>query len=145
MSDTKPQMHYFVSNRTMTVSSTLGAAIAFKKGEATHVPKFMHTLVMEKGILPCDKDGKPVDVDSAPDTSEPKLMIAPEDAESRNAAIEKVIREMVVRNSPADFTAGSTPSSSAVSLTLGWRVDQKEVRAVWVKIRPDILNPGGKE
>lgn len=141
----QPQLHYFISNRTINVGSNQGASIAFEKGKPTHVPRFMHGIVMEKGILPCDKDGKPLDAESAPTADEKPVLTAPEDAEGRNDAIEKVCREMVKRNTPADFTAGGTPNATAVSFALGWKVDQKEVRAVWVKIRPEMLNPGGQK
>lgn len=149
MSPAQPQMHYFVTNRNITVATTAGAAIAFEKGKPTHVPKFMHESVQEKGALPCDKDGKVTEASDAPE--EPTaaagsgLLLAPEDAESRNEAIEKTIRAIVERNAAPDFTAGGMPSAGAVSLALGWRVDQKEVRPIWVKIRPELLTAGKAE
>lgn len=138
-----PVQHYFVSNRKIVVTSTQGAAIGFEKGVPTHVPKFMHAAVLEKGILPCDDKGKVLDAEAAPEVApEVKVLLAPEDAEERNAAIERAVREIFKRNSPADFTAGGTPSEKAVSLSLGWKVDQKEVRAVWVKVRPTLMGTG---
>jgi hypothetical protein len=124
----------------MTITSTRGASVFLKKGVPTHVVRHMHAAVLEKGALPCDELGKTLDAEGAPEVEEgPKVMIAPEDAEARAEAIEKVSREFVKRNSSKDFTAGGTPSASAVSLALGWKVDQKEVRTVWMKIRPELL------
>lgn len=140
-----PQQHYFVANRNVTVTSTAGASIAFEKGKPTHVPRFMHGAVLEKGALPCDDKGRVLDAETAPvpEEVEKKVLLAPEDPEDRQDAITKAVREIAARNVSADFTAGGTPSAQAVSLALGWKVDQKEVRQAWVKARPELLN-GGK-
>jgi hypothetical protein len=135
----------FVSNRNVTIASTLGAAIFFEKGIPTHVPRSMHGLVMEKGVLPCDKDGKALDVEKVVEEieQETKVKSAPEDADERQDAITKVLRGIVASNKSSDFTAAGTPSAQAVSLSLGWKVDQKEVRLAWVKARPVLI--GDKE
>lgn len=142
-----PQQHLFVSNRSQTVRTTLGHSVTFVKGKATHVPKALHHLMVEKGILPCDDAGKPIPekgeeaVEAAAAADAPKL--APDTAEERNEAIERAIRAIVERNSPKDFNAGGMPSPEAVGSAVGWKTDTKEVRSVWVRVRPELL-AGGK-
>lgn len=136
MSKEAPKQYLFVSNRTIVVRSTSGASIGFERGKPTHVPRHMHQIVMEKGILPCDKDGKPIDLDAAPAVVEDKkVMVAPEDPIDRQKAIVRAIEVIRGRNDSRDFTSGGTPNEASVSRELGWRVDQKEVRQAWVKHR----------
>jgi hypothetical protein len=131
-----PKLYLFVSPRTVVVRSTSGASIGFEKGRPTHVPRHMHSIVMEKGILPCDKDGKAIDPDEAPPVdAEVKILVAPEDPADRQAAIIKAIQAVLGRNDAHDFTAGGTPHEKAVSTVLGWRVDQKEVKTAFQKYR----------
>jgi hypothetical protein len=131
-----PKQHLFVSNRTIVVRSTTGGAIGFEKGRPTHVPRHMQAACMEKGIMPCDKDGNAVDPDQAPEvTAEVKILIAPEDPADRQKAITKAIEGVLGRNDSHDFTSGGTPHEKAVSAALGWRVDQKEVKLAFQKLR----------
>jgi hypothetical protein len=147
MAEQQPQMNFFVSRRNITVRSTQGAAISFEKGVPTHVPRHLQSVVAEKGILPCDAKGVELDIDAVAAAVQPDEKPAPsgpETAEERQDAIKGAIKGIVKRNASADFGAGGTPRADAVTLALGWRVDQKEVRQAWVAMRPDLLNPGGK-
>jgi hypothetical protein len=139
-----PQLFYFVSNRDFVLGGSLGHRIAFEKGQPTHVPKIMHAMALEKGILPCTKEGKPLDTPQIYSPEEAKVVLAPEDADERSEAIVKAMKAIVKRNNAKDFTSGSTPSASAVSLAVGWKVDPKEARQVWDKHRHDILETSGK-
>lgn len=108
--------YLFVSNRDITVASTQGYAIEFKKGEPTHVPRSMHNEVMEKGVIPCDDAGALRAAEPAPVA---KVLLAPEDADERAEAIRAVMAQIVERNNSHDFSAGGVPSSSSVSAALG--------------------------
>lgn len=137
----QPKMQMFVSHRDIVVrSSKCGQAIRFIAGVGTQVPRIMHDEVLEKGILPVDAAGKTVDpVQVATLVPEkPKLITAPEDAMDREDAIKGVLKALVDDNSPKNFTGAGCPTAKAVSLALGWSVDQKDVRTVWEKHRVEL-------
>lgn len=124
----------FISNRDTVVRSLHGHAIEFKKGVPTPVPRIMHSEVLEKGILP--EEGP----DQANAVEEPKAPnLAPDDAMVRYDAILGVIKQIVTRNNPSDFSGGGHPSASAVSASVGWKTDQKEVSDVWKKNREALI------
>ncbi len=135
--------YFFISHRNVNIGSTLGYSIQFEKGKPTHVPKAMHAIVLERGCLPCDKDGNVQEsvastiAESA--EAKPARPVEPENAESRNEAIEAAMRAIVARNSPKDFTAGGMPSPAAVSSALGWQADAKDIRPLWNKIKPGLV------
>lgn len=136
-----PKQHYFVSRRDFMLCSKEGACITFEKGKPTHVPKALHSEVMEKGIMPCDEKGQELDLEKAiaAAPAEIKVMVAPEDAADRAAAILEVLKQLVARNKSIDFGASNQPKAEAVRLALGWPVDQKEVRKVWEDNRRLLL------
>lgn len=136
-----PQQHYFVSNKDMFLASTLGHSLTFKKGKATHVPKALHSLAMEKGLLPCDKSGKELDLAGARDVvqQEPEQLVEPTDAEDRAEAILDVLKKIVARNNTRDFGGNNRPTVSAVTLALGWQTDAKEINKVWDANRETLL------
>lgn len=126
----------FVSNRNLNVTSTFGHSIDFKKGEPTYVPPIMRKTCIEKGILPVEEEGGAEAATELLEASEKvKLNIPPEDADERKGMIELACRDIAKRNHARDFTGGGTPSAVAVTATLGWKVDQKEVKDVWVELR----------
>lgn len=135
------QLHHFVARRDMMLRTTLGHCITFVKGEPTHVPKALHSLALEKGLMPCDPKGKELDLEAvaAAVPQEVKLLVAPETAEDRSVAILKVLKAMIERNASTDFGAGGMPKPEAVKLALGWHVDAKEVRKVWSDNRQLLL------
>lgn len=135
------QLHLFVSRRDTMLRSTLGHCITFVKGEPTHVPKALHPLALEKGMLPCDAKGRELDLEAvaAAVPQEVKLLVAPETAEDRAEAILKILKAMIERNVSSDFGAGGMPKPEAVKFALGWHVDTKEVRKVWTDNRELLL------
>lgn len=136
-----PQQYLFVSNREINVGSLSGRSILFEKGVPTHVPREMHAEVMEKGILPCDKDGKTLDSEAAPVPEEkgPLLRFPPEDAVEREEAVKAAVQALMARNSPKDFSAGGVPTSAAVSAALGYSVAAADIRPVWDKAKVEHL------
>lgn len=131
----------FVSNRDIVVRSVkTGHSIEFKKGVATQVPPQMHSEVMEKGILPVEADGTPVDPAKNEASKAPSdISMPPVDAYERDGKILEVIRAIVKRNNSGDFVGGGHPAAHAITASLGWRVDQKEVKKVWEANREELL------
>ena len=131
---------YFVSNRDFVLRSTHGHSIRFQKGVPQHVPHLMHSEALERGALPCDEKGQPVDevVEVKRDPNDIKPAMAPDDQMQIDEAIETAIKLIVERNKPTDF-AGPTPSAAAVSALVGFPVGQKDVRKVWEKVRAGLL------
>lgn len=137
-----PTLYYFISMREKVVTSTTGRSILFEPKTPTHVPREMHREVMEKGIMPCDKDGNILDSVEAVEglgEQEAKVLLPPEDPDERSDKIVGAMKALVKRNSPHDFSAGGVPSAQAITAALGWRVDTKEVRALWAKLKPELL------
>lgn len=129
----------FISSRDVIVrSKNTGMSILFKKGVATKVPEAMYEEVLEKGVVPVEGEA-PVDPAKLVDAGKPKIVLPPEDGLVRAKQILAVLKELVKRNNATEFTAGGTPSATAVTAALGWKVDQKEVRQVWEKNRAKIL------
>lgn len=140
MTEKKAPLYMFVSARTQTVGGLTGMRLAFEAGVAIHVPKPMHAVVMEKGIMPCDAEGKILE---HPQAIEPedgdKIRVAPGSAEEREEKILEVFKALIKANDPTSFTGGGVPNATAVTMALGWKTDPKEVRQVWVKHKPDLM------
>lgn len=136
-------MHLFVSNRSFTLRSTLGHSVTFERGKPTHVPKALHPLAVERGLLPCDEKGTPLPEKSEEIVQESeaksRVLLAPDDPAEREDRIVAVFKALVAENKSSNFAGGGTPSAEAVSGALGWKTDQKEVRKVWEKTRAQIL------
>lgn len=132
----------FVSSRDIVVrSKNTGHSIEFLTGIPMYVPRSMRSEVLEKGILPVEDDGSPVDPNKTEVVAgEVVKALAPTDAETRNEKILEAMTVIVRRNIASEFTAGQTPSDVAVSAACGWRVDRKEVRQMWEKHRQELMN-----
>lgn len=136
----------FVSQRNITIGGPTGHRITFVKGEPTHVPPAMHESVLNRGCVPCDEKGKPVEGGASlsdPDQPHPAAP-PPLTAEQRAEKIKVAFDEIVARNDPRDFS-GSTPAHQAVAQIVGFRTDAKEVRQVWSKVRIKYLNKEAAE
>lgn len=128
----------FVSPRNIVVTSLLGHSIEFKKGVPNaDVPKALYEEVMEKGILPCDDKGNVLDSDTpemeaiAPEPI--KIVLRPKDKVEIDEKVLEVMKILVENNDASDFTAAGMPSARVISRHLGWAVDTKDVRALWLK------------
>jgi hypothetical protein len=138
MAKAAPKQFLFVSNRDQVIGSTSGHSIRFEKGKPTHVPRVMHEEVLNKGCVQCDGDAAPLPVDETDALPEkPKVLLAPDDADERAEAIKAVMEQVRDRNSSADFTAGGVPSAAALTAALGWKVDAKEIRPLWNRMKSD--------
>lgn len=127
----------FVSNRDVQINSVLGHSILFKKGVATYVPPIIRKECIEKGVLPVEGVEEATAVLEEAEAG-PKIVLSPEDPDERKDAIEKAAREIAKRNNSRDFTAGGVPSAQSISAALGFKVDQTEVKEVWVVLKPKL-------
>jgi hypothetical protein len=139
-----PPQYYFLSRRTFMLRTKEGQCLSFEAGKPTHVPKLLHSLAMEKGLVPCDAAGKELDLVTASEanaasTEEFRPAQAPENADERNAAILRVVKAIVARNDSKDFGGNARPRAEAVSFALGWRVDPKDLNRLWDQHRAEIL------
>lgn len=115
----------FVMHRNRTVTSTSGHAIAFVKGELTHVPPSMHDEVMAAGGVPEYELEEP-EVDA-------NVVLAPVEPTERKAALFVVFEKVALRAHRNDFTAGGTPHLKVLVKELGWPLETAERDAAWVE------------
>lgn len=132
----------YISNRDVVVrSKKTGHAIEFKKGVPTAVPKSMVEEVLEKGILPASNEAvEPGKTELV--AEKPKIVLPPDDGDVREEQVLAVIKAIVKRNDPKDFTGGGAPSAGAVTAVLGWRADRKDVQKVWEKHKAELVGRG---
>ena len=111
-------------NRDYVLTTIKGHAIAFKKGEPTHVPASCYQDAIAIGAQPADGS----DPNVLEDKKDSK---APADPAERSLLILAAIEKIVAGNERKDFTAAGSPTVKAVERELGFDVDAREVAAVW--------------
>lgn len=131
----------FVSNRDVIVRSVkYGRSYEFKKGiPRDDVIPGMHQDLLNHGILPADGAGKVEQREVV--VEEPnrvKVVLPPEDGDERNKQILDAMRAIVKRNDSADFSGGGMPRAASVTQITGWRVDTKDVTALWKANRAEF-------
>lgn len=107
----------FISNRDITISSTTGHSIEFKKGEPTNAPAIMYAELLTQGIVPTEP------VEEAPVE---EGTVAPQDPAQLKAAVFAAFEKIALKNDRNDFTAAGAPHLSTMSKVLGWNVNAKE-------------------
>lgn len=115
----------FVLHRNLTVPSTMGHTIEFKKGEPTHVPKEMWKDVQAVGAVPEDE----LDND---EVKPPVIVIDPED---RKAMIFAAMKQIVEKGEREAFTGNGSPHAKVISEIAGFAIDAKERDAMWIEFR----------
>lgn len=115
----------FVMHRNMTVASTMGHTIEFKKGEPTHVPRELWKDVQAVGAVPADEM----------EEEEIKLPEVALDPEDRKAMIFAAMTQIVEKGERESFTGNGSPHAKVVSEIVGFTVDAKERDAVWIEFR----------
>lgn len=116
-----------VLNRDYTLNTKLGHSVFFKKGEPTVVSKLVYAEAIAIGALPVDGADPNVIADSVPSKE-------PVDPAERAPQIKAAIELLVERNARNDFTASGAPTAVAVSEAVGYKVQAKEIAAVWQAI-----------
>lgn len=113
-----------VLNRTYTLVSKYGHAVKFEKDVPTRIPPVMLAEAAAIGAIPADG--------SNPDILEEEVKkTTPLTNEQRAEKIMEAIKAIVAKNDVNEFTGGGLPHHKTVSVLTGFKVDSKEVRAVW--------------
>jgi hypothetical protein len=113
-----------VLNRTYVLSTLKGHSVGFIKGVPTHVPPSVFAEAIAIGATPVDGSDPNILEDEAKDH-------APADPADRNPLILAAIEKLVDRNERDDFTAAGSPTVSAVSAAVGFKVQAREIANVW--------------
>jgi hypothetical protein len=120
----------FKLHKTFTLVGTTGHAIAFTKGELTHVPKEMHADALAIGAVPEHELQEDV-VRHAPVLS----------ADERKELIFAAYTTLVEKNAREAFTGNGSPHIKAVAEITGFAVDAKERDATWTEFRQLTSDP----
>lgn len=122
------QQGMYVSNRDVTVSTTTGHVIQFKKNVPIYVPEPVRQILPGYGILPIEGEievgGEKVEVKPPPPTGL-----------RRDEQIYQAIKQLIGSNNPDDFTAGGIPSKKAIEKITGFEVNVAERNAAWKRSR----------
>lgn len=115
----------FVLHRNLTVTSTMGHSIEFKKGQPTSVPREAFKDVQAVGAVPADE------------LDEPELPKADEvlDPEDRKAMIFAAIEQVVTKGDREAFTGSGSPHAKVISEIAGFTVGAEERDAMWLAFR----------
>lgn len=120
----KKALPKLVLSRNYVLTTTKGHSIEFVKGVPVQVPPIVYADAIAIGAVP--EDG------SDPDILEEKARpTAPADPAERTPLIMKAIEALVERNEREDFTAAGSPTVDALSKQVGFKVQSKEIAAVW--------------
>lgn len=103
----------FTLNRNLTLASTTGHCVEFKKDVATFVPTAMWAEVKKIGAVPEDE---------LPEEAVDK---SPTDQGVRDKAIREAIMAITLKNDRDDFQGGR-PGLRALQAITGWSVSAKE-------------------
>lgn len=116
----------YTMHRDLTVVSKFGRAIAFKKGELTHVPDMCAAEVQAQGGVP----------EHVLDEPEASVLKEPQGTK-RAAVLASAIKDMVLGGKREDFTASGAPQVAGLSQRVGFTVDTKERDAAWAAAQND--------
>lgn len=107
------------ANRDVTLRSTKGPVIRFKKNEPKNVPKSIEDEAMRIGIIPVE----PEDVGKEEVSQGPAK---PETAQERHEVIRDAVDAMIEANDRNEFNASGLPKTNSLSTRVGFKVDASE-------------------
>lgn len=116
-----------ILNRDHTLNTKFGHSILFKKGVPTLVSKLVYAEAIAIGAVP--EDGSDPNV-----LPEKAISKEPADPAERAPQIRAAIELLIDRNTRGDFTASGAPTAAAVTEVAGYKVQSKEIAAVWQAI-----------
>ena len=131
MADLKPVLMKI--NRDITIASTLGHMLTFKKDVPMPVPPIMVRTCAERGAERVD--GADVFNEPAEDA-----YVQATDPGQRLEDIREAIARIVTINDTGDFTAAGVPNVAAVGREVGYRVDRTEVVKAWRQRSEDLAD-----
>ena len=112
-----------VMNRTVTLASTLGHIVNFKKDEEIFVPAILAREAASMGAVAVDGS----DMHAEPVSEKPTQPVSPSE---RLDVVRRVVEEIIEDNLREDFTASGNPKVTIVSERAGFKVDGTEVKTV---------------
>lgn len=122
----------FVLLRDRTVSTVLGHAIEFKKGEPTYVPPEAYADVIAVGAVPEEE---------LPEPAAGKASNEPNDPAERRAAVYEAFEAIILRNNREDFAASGSPNAKVLNDALGWPLSAKERASFWAQFKAEKGDP----
>jgi hypothetical protein len=118
----------FTLNRDYVLVTPEGPSYGFKKGVPLHVPAKYAAKVLEIGGEPVEEDAE-----AARDAAE-KAQVAVDATADQKAKLLDIVRNIIERNDPADFTAGGRPKQQKVSIVAGFDVSKQQIDAAWASL-----------
>ena len=130
--------------RNYRLATIKGHSVVFTADKPTWVP----SVIVAEAIAIGAEIADATEVDITPPES-PAPNTGPVDAAAREADILAAINTLVRRNDREDFTSGGLPKIYSISGLTSYRVDKKELEAVWLKraemIVEGLLGPDGEK
>ena len=114
----------YIAPRNITVASTCGRSVEFKKGVPTFAPPLMHDELTAFGIVPEEAMPEPEDIGGVKEPTDPT---------EREAALFAAFKRAALRAKREEFTASGVPHLAVLAMELGWAVPAKERDAQWIK------------
>ena len=123
-------MTQVIANRNITLRSTSGHTIFFRKNQPKNVPNILVEECVHRGILPMDKD-------DLPGSQENPLLPDIPRGSIRLQQMRDAIDALIQRNSRGDFAASGQPNLKSIEGIVGYPVDVTEVQRVWHVMQMD--------
>lgn len=115
---------HLVLNRNFTLNTLKGHSVKFEKDVPIYVPRAIWPEAFSVGAVL--SDGGSINPVVEVDVDKP-----PNDPVERNPLILAAIEKLVKDGEREDFTAAGSPTVDAVTRTLGFKVQAKEIAGVW--------------
>lgn len=131
MSNEVPRgMTAMLANRNITLRSTSGHTIFFRKNQPKNVPNIVVEECVHRGILPMDEA-------DLPGSQENPLLPDVPRGSIRLQQMRDAIEALMQRNSRGDFAASGQPNLKSIEKIVGYPVDITEVQRVWHVMQMD--------
>lgn len=124
-----------VLNRNFVLTTNKGHVIAFEANVPIHVPPAIYKDALGIGAIPPDGEAPAVE-------DKVKLDAAPSDPGERAPLILEAIKKIVADNARENFTAAGSPTVEAVIKVVGFKVQSKEIAAVWQQYHDEKAQDG---
>lgn len=130
--------------RKFRLATTKGHSVLFEPD----TPVFVPNSIVPEAVAVGAELAEEGELDVTP-KEPPAPNTGPADASSREGDILKALNALVARNDRDDFTGGGLPKIYAVSGLVGYKVEKRELEAVWLKraemIAEGLLAPDGTQ
>ena len=111
----------FILHKNHFLTSTMGHAIKFVKGEAVHVPPEMWDAAQAIGAVP---------EEDLPEAKKEDTL-EPQDQHKRKEAIFAAMEQLVLGGKRDSFSGTGAPHTKALAQKMGFTIDAKERDVLW--------------